>query len=326
MRIATYNLESFGAETDDPARLVPRISALRPRLVALSADVLCLQEINAQKPPGATLRQHLALEQLLAGTPYADFPVVTSLRADGHGPADRHNLAVVSRHPILRAETLWNTRVMPPLWRPQTADPPVAAPLPILFDRPLLAVTIALPDGRPLHVLCLHLRAPIAAPVAGGKLAADRWGSSAAWAEGYFLAAVKQVAQALEARLWVEERLAADPDALIALAGDFNADLSSAALRLLAAGADDTGNPDLAGRSLSALDGVRPDGRRGTVLHGGRFQTLDHILVSPALRQLAIQVEVHNAGLPDEVFAAGGTAASYHAAVTADFAFDRATG
>ena len=42
LRIATFNLENLGAREDAP--LEGRIEKLRPQLLRLDADVLCLQE------------------------------------------------------------------------------------------------------------------------------------------------------------------------------------------------------------------------------------------------------------------------------------------
>ena len=52
MRVATFNLENFD---DRPGRGPPlnkRLPILRPQIERLRADVLCLQEVNAQKPEG----------------------------------------------------------------------------------------------------------------------------------------------------------------------------------------------------------------------------------------------------------------------------------
>lgn len=65
MRLATFNMESFGADRHDPDALTPRLDALRPKILELEADILCLQEVNAQKRKGVSARQFQALELLL---------------------------------------------------------------------------------------------------------------------------------------------------------------------------------------------------------------------------------------------------------------------
>ena len=67
MRIATFNLESL----DIPVE--PRAAVLGPALERLQADIVCLQEINGQHIKGRPARALLALDQLLAGTPYAAY-------------------------------------------------------------------------------------------------------------------------------------------------------------------------------------------------------------------------------------------------------------
>ena len=44
------------------------------------------------------------------------------------------------------------------------------------------------------------------------------------WAEGFFAAAIKRAGQALELRLAVERIFDAEPNAVIAVCGDFNAE------------------------------------------------------------------------------------------------------
>ncbi|ADZ68605.1 endonuclease/exonuclease/phosphatase family protein [Polymorphum gilvum] len=321
MRLATFNLESFGEDDFDAEALQPRLDALRPTLLALKADVLCLQEVNAQRLERKGTRVFAALDALVAGTPYEDFFRATSLRPDGTAPADKHNLAVLSRFPVVSSRTIREDHVEPPLWRPRSADPLPAGPEPVGFDRPLLHAALDVGLPRPLHVFCVHLRAPIAAPVAGGKLSAVSWGSTAAWAEGYFLASMKRVGQALELRLAIDALFDADPEALIAAAGDFNAVGLESPLRLVMADPDDTGNPALGHRRLRQLDAAVPEERRQTVVHRGRGHALDHILVSRELLFRARDIRVLNEGLADEVRDAGtpAEAGSFHAPVVATF-------
>lgn len=322
LRLATFNIESFGEDRLRPERLAPRIEALRPKLLELEADVLCLQEVNAQKEAGVSGRKFLALDQLLADTPYAGFNRSFSPREGSTSPGDRHNLLVLSRYSALETKIHFQPVNDPPTWQPSQAEPPFAEPQPISFDRPILQVDLDVGLKRPLHVFVVHLRAPIAAPIPGGKSSPWSWRSVPAWAEGYFLASVKRAAQALDLRLMVDRLLDADPDALVAIAGDFNTTGDGSALRLLLADPDDTGNPDLAGRRLQRLDAALPRDLRRTVIHKGRGQALDHILASPGLASRFKGVDVFNEDLADEFLDAGTSAeaGSFHAAVRATFA------
>lgn len=324
LRIATFNLESLDDRPDVAPPLAARIAVLRPQLLRLKADVLCLQEVNGQRPPGGGPRQLLALERLLAETPYAGFHLISSSRVSGpDSEAERgadavHNLVILSRHPFGSTEELRHHLVEPPTYRPKTARPAVGREQAIEWDRPILAAAIELAAGRRLHVVNLHLRAPLAAPVPGQKKDAHTWRSVSGWAEGFFLATVKRAGQALETRLFIERIFDHDARALVAVCGDFNAEERQTPLRTIRADSADTGNAALEGRALVPLERTLPASQRFSVVHGGHKEMLDHVLVSRALLDCYRHVEVHNEGLADELSDAG--PASHHAPLVAEFA------
>ena len=138
-------------------------------------------------------------------------------------------------------------------YTPVTATPRATSPVEVRFDRPLLYARLVLPAGQRLHIFNLHLRAPLAAPIAGQKQSPLIWRSTQGWAEGFFLAAAKRAGQALEARLFVDRLLDEDAGTLIAVCGDLNADGGEVPVRLLLGGGDDTNNETLAARALTAL-------------------------------------------------------------------------
>lgn len=323
MRIATFNLESLDLPPKAHLPLDARAEVLRPALLRLDADVLCLQEVNGQHEAGSHGRALIALDQLLVGTPYATFNRVATTGPDGRGVADVHNLVILSRFPITRSRETRH-ELLPPLQHSlQTPQPPEPGYKPLRFDRPLLVADIALPDGRQLTIVNLHLRAPLAATIPGQKAAPFVWKSVAGWAEGYFVSAARRAAQALELRLLVDKVMDDDPHRLIAVAGDFNAEDHETPLKLAVGAEEDTGNGALAVRSLVVLDRAIAADRRWSVLHHGRPQMLDHILVSRALYGHFRAIEVHNEALGDEAVAyakALDPPGSYHAGVVAAFA------
>ncbi|MEJ8574915.1 endonuclease/exonuclease/phosphatase family protein [Microbaculum marinum] len=321
MRLATFNIESLGGDRRTGAPIEDRIAVLRPQLERLRAEVLCLQEINTRKAGGT--RQPADLKRLLAGTPYAEHALEIAARPGGDTPADVHNPAILTRLPVVEREDIHQRLVAPPSWQNTTAIPPGEAPQPMTWDRPIQRLALALPDGRHLHVFNVHLRAPLAAPIAGQKDAPFVWKSVAGWAEGYFVSAMKRSGQALELRLAAERVFDADPDALIAVCGDFNAEDHDTALRLACAGEDDTGSGRLAGRVLTPVERSLPADRRYTVVHHGRPQMPDHILASRALFGRLASVEIHNEMLEDELVAFGRIdrpPESLHAPMVAEFA------
>lgn len=322
-RIATFNLENLDDRPNQEPSLAARIAQLRPQLLRLDADVLCLQEVNGQRPAGGGERRLIALDRLLETTPYADFDRASTTRPGGRGAADVHNLVILSRWPIESSEQLHHDLVPRPAYRSVTAEPPAAEASPITWDRPILKATVAPNGGARLHLVNLHLRAPLAAPVPGQKLDAFAWRSVGGWAEGFFLATVKRCGQALEARLLVERIFDREPDALVAVCGDFNAEEREMPLRIIRGDIEDTGNGGLAARALVPLERTLAESQRFSVVHGGRKVMLDHLLVSRGLLAHYRHLEAHNEALGDELVAyatLGRSPESYHAPVVAEFA------
>jgi endonuclease/exonuclease/phosphatase family metal-dependent hydrolase len=320
MRLATFNMENLDLPPRAEHPIEVRVRALRPMLERLDADVLCLQEVNGQHVPGRSARALVALDHVLAGTPYASFHRAATRSSRGEGVGDVHNLVTLSRYPVLGSEEVRQTLVKPLAWAASTAEP--AGDTVVQFDRPLLVTTLDI-AGVATTIVNVHLRAPIAAPIPGQKLSASTWRTTAGWAEGFFLSAVKRAQQALEIRLLIDRLLDADPDRRIAIAGDFNAEDHDTALTLAVAAEEDTGNAALASRSLVVLDRALPGDRRWSMRLAGRVEMPDHILVSPALYAAFRGIEVFNEMLPDAASEAP-PAGSSHAPLVATFDLDGA--
>jgi exonuclease III len=82
VRIVTFNIENLDDVPGQEPTLADRIARMTPQLNRLRADILCLQEVHGQEQAGEP-RKLLALEELLAGTPYSDFEMVSTKTADG---------------------------------------------------------------------------------------------------------------------------------------------------------------------------------------------------------------------------------------------------
>jgi endonuclease/exonuclease/phosphatase family metal-dependent hydrolase len=314
--IATFNAENLDFRARDRALFARRQEILVPLLTSLNADILCFQEVNAPRPTKNAPRDFSHLDHLLSGTPYAGFHRAGSVRPGGDEPADVHNLVIISRFPIAETRQVhhdftpsWNWR--PPM--PEIAGESVAA----VFDRPILYARIDL-DGRPLHVLNLHLRAPRAAHLPAEK-SAGRWKTSAGWAQGMFLAAQLRQAQALEARLLVESIFDREPDTAIIVCGDFNADSYETPTRILCGSPEDGEDFTFAARYLERIELRAPPARHYTIIHAGRRVLLDHVLASPALASRCRLVEILNDDLLDETKAPRHVAGSLHAPIVARF-------
>ena len=306
IRLATFNLENLEWAAGRQAEFAARRAALLPLLTALDADVLCLQEVGAQKPHKHAPRAYLGLDHLLAGTPYEAFERAASVRPGSDAPADVHNLVILSRWPIRASRQIHHDLVERWSWRPPREDAARPETVVIEWDRPLLYAAIEPPHGAMLHVLNLHLRAPRPAPVATAR----GEGSSKSQAEGQFVAAQKREGQALEARLFIETLFDAEPDARIAVCGDFNADEFDVPTRLLRGGDNEL---QQGARALTPLEDHVDPARRYTVLHAGRPKLIDHILASRALAGACSDARILNVGLEDEVFAQEPILGSLHA-------------
>jgi hypothetical protein len=150
-----------------------------------------------------------------------------------------------------------------------------------------------------VHVVNLHLRAPLASPVPGAKLSALAWRDTSSWAEGYYVAEMKRSGQALEARLLADAILDRDRQAAIIICGDFNAEVNDTPLQILLASPEDTGNAGLAWRALVPLGGHETNERQFTMVLAGRKIMLDHILASAKLALACRRVTIDNDALLD---------------------------
>lgn len=318
LRIATFNLESLDEPPRGRASIESRIQALRPQLERLRADVLCLQEVNGQRAKDKDPRTLHALDALLKGTLYESYHRAATQSPSGHGVRDKHNLVILSRFPITATDEVWNHLIEPPLYRCQTSDPAQDAPLPVQWDRPMLYADLDLGGGHKMVVVNVHLRAPRAAFVPGQKQDTHNWKTMTGWAEGYFLATVKAAGQALEVRSFLDRLFDLDSNALVAVVGDFNSTDGQAPVRIILGDEDDAGNGALADRMLFAAERSLPQSQRFSVIHRGRPQMADHILLSRQLMGWLDRVECHNEGLHDEVSSPAAipdSPESYHAPV-----------
>jgi hypothetical protein len=321
-RLATFNLENLG----DGDGFAARQRLLTPQLERLDADILCLQEVNGRdRDDGSRDLGHL--DALLEDTPYAGYERAMTLSSSGNKPRDKHNLVVLSRFPIAATRQIRHELVVPPSYRIVTGGSPAKTEK-LRWARPLLQLTLTLDNGRALHLINLHLRSRLASPIPGRKTGPFSWETAGAWAEGAYLSAIKRNGQALEARLAVDAIFDADPEALVAVCGDLNAEADEIATEILRADTDNTGSPDLAERVLALL---RAGGAETTasMLHHGRAMQPDHILVSRQLLGHYRGIETHNELLHDEWVAlatGAGSAESYHAPLVASFTMPAKTG
>jgi endonuclease/exonuclease/phosphatase family metal-dependent hydrolase len=316
-RLATFNLENLDVSRAHENEFERRIVVLRPILKDLAADVLCLQEVDAQKTSPHGSRQFLALDRLLSDTAYQNYYRATSVRPGSVMPADVHNLVILSRWPICEQRQLHHDIVAKWHWTPPAEGSSPPPSVEIEWDRPLLYAKISLPGDAALHVINLHLRAPRAVPIPNRGIGVGCV-SSRAWAEGQFLAAQRREGQALEARLFAESLFDCEANALIAICGDLNSDEHDMPARLLM-GIPDEDAENVPRRVLIPLGMRVEETHRFTVVHAKRPVLIDHILASRPLAVGCKGVTILNEGLQDEVKAEEPILGSLHAPVIASF-------
>ncbi|TVR81879.1 MAG: endonuclease [Rhodospirillales bacterium] len=322
LRIATFNVENLGAASERGPSFEDRAQLLRPQLLRLRADVLCLQEVDSRRPAAGQDRALEALDALVAGTPYANYQRATTVSRSTGAVRDKHNLVILSRFPVTHQRQVFHDLVAPPRHRVATAEPGEDESVDVAWDRPFLYAAIPLCQDKTLHVINVHLRAPRAAFLPGHKTKERAWRTMAGWAEGFFLSAVKRAGQALEVRLFIDALFDTEADALIAVCGDFNAGVSEAPVRTIRGDEEDAANPHLVLRTLVPLERSLSESRRFSVIHHGRPQMLDHVLVSRSLLAWYRQIEIHNEALGDELItsqAVSGSPESFHAPLVAEF-------
>jgi predicted extracellular nuclease len=168
----------------------------------------------------------------------------------------------------------------------------------------------------------VHLKSKHPVTVAGQKRNTFTWKSASGWAEGFFVASIMRVGQALETRMLIDEIFDADGGALIVACGDFNADLNDVPVQAIRGDVESTGNTELSQRVMVPCERSIPESARYSLLYLGRGEMIDHILMSRSLLGSYKRSEVHNELLHDESIAFASDVKypeSDHAPVIAEF-------
>jgi predicted extracellular nuclease len=173
----------------------------------------------------------------------------------------------------------------------------------VTWERPVVHAKISLPDSKTLHVINLHLKSKIPTNIEGQKINNYTWRTASGWAEGYFISSMKRVGQALETRVLVDKIFDQDELALIAVCGDFNSTSENVPVQAIRGDVENTGNGNLASRVLVPCERTIPEPSRYSLIHQGRGEMIDHLLVSRQLLAYYDHTEIHNEILHDESIA-----------------------
>lgn len=257
MRLAAFNLENLFDQVDDPSisgeyddlpMATPdvRCKALAAAIRKLDADVLCVEEI----------------ESLDALKWFRD----TYLKDLGYAHAASHEVGyyrgveqgVLSRYPILSSEVFVDESLADVKREGEGWAEVEAGKGPTKFQRSPLKAVIEFPGGYKLTVFSVHLKA------SGGAVNE-----------------AQREAESLQLREWVAELLKTDPDANIAVLGDFNATPAQRAYALQVKGSK---NGDGQGLLRAAYDfrdrSQKGDKEREAYTTHVSSRTIDYIVMS----------------------------------------------
>jgi endonuclease/exonuclease/phosphatase family metal-dependent hydrolase len=320
IRIATFNVENLDDKQGQRPSLDQRVKIMRPQLIRLNADILCLQEVHGQETPNEP-RRLLALNRLIENTPYAGYHRVSTKTADGTQVYDVRNLVVISRFEITDHSQYKHEHMQAPYYQKVTSSPPENEAKKVTWERPILYAKIVLPNNKTIHVINLHLKSRIPVNIEG-QYRDYTWKTASGWAEGYFISSMKRVGQALETRVFVDKIFDEDENAYVVICGDFNATSDNVPVQAIRGDVENTGNGDLANRVLVPCEQTIPAPSRYSLIHQGRGEMIDHLLVSRSLLAFYDHTEIHNEILHDESIAFA-TDKKYpesdHAPVVAEF-------
>jgi len=258
--IAAYNLENAFDVFDDPYTGDEGTDVkLRWELEAIAKSLALIDAdvvVFSEVENEGILKS--IVSQFLANKGYEHISVMPTNSGRGI------NLGVISRLPIRSITS----------YRWQTLTHPDAPDRTWRFARDLMRVDIELPDDRLLHVFNVHFKSNGSSP---GDPNSKLW----------------RTAEAMRTKEIVRGIVAAAPDALVVVAGDFNSNFETrpeqdrpwpAMAHLLEPEADDT-------QVLTDLHAGLSDEARVTIPGDGRFPpaTFDYVLATPAMAKRVVK-------------------------------------
>jgi endonuclease/exonuclease/phosphatase family metal-dependent hydrolase len=308
LTLATLNVKNLlepAADAGAPERalLADKVAWIARTLRDCDADVVGLQEIG---PP-----------ELLASV-LAEAPLEKSgYREPILGTADARGIrcALLSRLPVVDARVHTAEALSFPVYRAGD-PPPFGSRIPL--RRGFVHARLQAPGLGPvdaLDVIVVHFKSPRPVALRDAAGLEIEPVNARARAEGVLRGLVWRAAEALHARGIVDELLAADPRALVAVMGDLNDVPDSPVARALQADGDG---------SLLDCATIVPIEERFSAIHAGRRIQIDHVLASAPLYARLRSARFLNGALREHVFPPDGneppTVDSDHAPLVVRFA------
>jgi endonuclease/exonuclease/phosphatase family metal-dependent hydrolase len=261
LTLATFNVKDLLEPGDETGRdvLVAKIAWIAGMIRACDADVVGLQEVG----PAPLVR---AVLDHLEGRRYGE-PVM--------GTPDRRGIrcALVSRLPILWSRVHTAESLPFPVF--QAGDPPPFGTR-IPLRRGIVQARIDAPGLGPVEVLVAHFKSSRPVPArdpSGLEVPAT---SAAMRSEATVRSQIWRAAEALHVRRLVDDALALDPYARVAVVGDLNDVPGSPVVRAV------QGQGEGSGELFDCAAGVDAE-VRFSAMHDGRRTQIDHILATSGL-------------------------------------------
>jgi len=273
--LATFNVKDLLAPRDERALAVlpGKLDAIATLLRECDADVVGLEEVG----PIDLVRG------IVARTPGCRYGEPVMGTPDARGI----RCAVLTRLPVVSARVRTAEALPFPVFR--VGDPPpFGERLPL--RRGVVHVRVATPGTGDVDVLVVHFKSGHPVPLRDASGAEIEPRTPQERAEGAFRSLVWRGAEALHARGIVDDILAAEPQARVALVGDLNDEPSSAVVRALRSEGE--------GELFDCTAGVEPSARF-SVLYRGKPSQIDHVLVTANLHARLVSARFLNAGLRD---------------------------
>jgi len=108
------------------------------------------------------------------------------------------------------------------------------------------------------------------------------------------------VGQALETRILIHDLFVKDPGASIVVAGDLNAEIDSVPFNTIVGSMREVSNPELRPFIMFPCELNVPKDQRFSLLHHGKGNMLDHVIVSKSLYPYWRGTEIFNEFVPDK--------------------------
>jgi endonuclease/exonuclease/phosphatase family metal-dependent hydrolase len=296
-----------------------RLERLAGVLRRLDADILAFQEVK-------NARVLNDLRQML--------PSRGDLPAGGYGPAqvaaaDDRGIAcgLLSRFPVVASVSHSSSTLAFPTFVAGDAAPWSSG---LSTRRAVLEAEITLPDHSSLCLFVVHLKSNLPEPLLAPDGSPVPFSDHRSLAEGRVRSLIIRVAEALFVRNWVDARFDQDPRAQIAVAGDFNDQEESAAVRSVTGDLSSVSKvqPSASatglwqGRGMYACARAVPPSLRYSLIHQGSAVQIDHVLVSQSLWERFVSARFFNETLREDAASVAESAlslASDHAPLRTEF-------